>query len=322
VKIAELRQRFSISEAWQALGLQGRPGSCVSSPFRKDAHPSFSLWRAHDGVARFKDHATGESGDVIDFLKLARHCDTAEAIQFIERQLGVVRPERTAQPKPTPKIPPLRPGAEAERRELCERRGFSVEGLRLAEHRGLLFFAELWGHAAWAVTDRRRQLVEFRRLDGAKWPAYGRLSERKSHAYGSKRWPLGVLESEPFPRIALVEGAPDLLAACTLIIAEDKVALVAPVAVLGASNHNLDQAALVHFKGKRVCIYPHCDDAGRKAARAWARVLKAAGAERVTAFDLSGLVLVDGTEGKDLADLCRIDAACWERERKFREVLL
>jgi hypothetical protein len=49
--------------------------------------------------------------------------------------------------------------------------------------------------------------------------------------------------------------------------------------------------------------------------------LKAAGAARVTAYDLSGLVLVDGTAGKDLADVCRISADCLERERKFVEVL-
>ena len=96
---------------------------------------------------------------------------------------------------------------------------------------------------------------------------------------------------------------------------------MAPVAVLGASNHHLDPAALAHFRGKAVCLYPHLDEAGRTAARSWALALREAGAARVTAFDFSGLVLVDGSAGKDLADVCRVGADCFEAERKFWEVL-
>jgi hypothetical protein len=53
----------------------------------------------------------------------------------------------------------------------------------------------------------------------------------------------------------------------------------------------------------------------------WAQALRAAGAARVTAFDLSGLVMLDGTQGKDLADVCRVNADCFEREQKLNEVL-
>jgi hypothetical protein len=42
-----------------------------------------------------------------------------------------------------------------------------------------------------------------------------------------------------------------------------------------------------------------------------------AGAARVTAFDLSGLVMLDGRAGKDLADVGRIGADCSEQ----REIL-
>jgi hypothetical protein len=206
--------------------------------------------------------------------------------------------------------------------ELVERRGFNAEALRLAEQRGFLHYTTLWGHAAWCITDARRALFEFRRLDGRKWPAYGRLPERKCHCIGAgKRWPIGTMESEPFAKVACVEGAPDFLAIFHFLFAEGKNGVVAPVGILGASNHVLAPEALACFKSKVICLYPHVDDAGRTAARAWARQLKEAGAARVTAFDLSGLVLVDGTEGKDLADVCRISADCLERERKFREVL-
>jgi hypothetical protein len=93
------------------------------------------------------------------------------------------------------------------------------------------------------------------------------------------------------------------------------------VGVLGAANHHLAPAALAQFKDKSVCLFPHVDDAGRDAARSWARQLKQAGAARVRAFDLSRLVLVDGTDGKDLADVARVSAECLERERKFLEVM-
>jgi hypothetical protein len=293
----------------------------VSSPFREDRSPSFSVFE--DGT-RWKDHATGEGGDVFDFIAKARGCNTASAIRFVEERLGITHPERKqeAARKEGPKLPVLREGTAAELRELSDRRGFMVEALRLAETRGFLRFCTLWGNAAWCVGDSRGRLHEFRRVDGHKWSAYGRLPERKAHCTGAgKAWPLGVLESEPFPKIAMVEGAPDFLAVFHFLLIEGKEKTVAPVGVLGAANHALAPEALAKFAGKSVCLYPHADDAGQKAALAWARQLKEAGAARVTAFDLSGLVLVDGTVGKDLADVCRISADCLEHERKFAEVL-
>jgi len=205
---------------------------------------------------------------------------------------------------------------------LADRRGFMVEALRLAASRGFLRFCTLWGNAAWCVGDSRGQLHEFRRVDGRRWAAYGRLPERKAHCTGKgKAWPLGVLESKPFPKIAVVEGAPDFLAVFHFLLIEGKEKTVAPVGVLGAANYALAPEALAKFAGKLVCLYPHADEAGQKAARTWALALRDAGAVRVTAFDLSGLVLMDGSEGKDLADVCRISADCLDRERKFSEVL-
>lgn len=319
--IAELKSRYSITRAWADLGLRSQPGKCVPSPFREDRSPSFSVFE--DGT-RWKDFATGDGGDVIDFVKLALNGSTADAIRWVKDRLGVARPERLPEVtrKPGPKLPPLRRGTAEELRELAERRGFAVEALRLAEERGFLFFTELWGWPAWCVTDQRRQLHEFRRLDGAKWPAFGQLSERKAHCLGTgKAWPIGTLESRPFPKIAMVEGAPDLLAVFHFLLIEGKAATVAPVGVLGASNHRLAPEALAQFKAKQVCLYPHADDAGRKAARAWAAQLKTAGATRVTAFDLGGIVTTNSEHGKDLADAARISADAFEVDPKWKEVL-
>ena len=325
-ELLEMKRRYSIAQAWTDLGLPGQPGKCVSSPFRKDRSPSFSVFPAKEGGERYQDFGNSESGDVFDFVCKARSCSISDAIAWVRERLGVARelrrPEPPPPPRPAPKLPPLRAGTDAEVRELADRRGFAIEALRLAESLGLLWFCNLWGHSAWCITDQRRQLHEFRRVDCEKWPAFGRLPARKSHCNGNgKNYPIGTMESAPFAKVAWVEGAPDLLASIHFLRAEKKSNTVAPVAILGASNRALAPEALAHFKGKAVCIYPHADDAGREAARSWARQLKDAGAARVTAFDLSGLVKVDGTPGKDLADVALMSAETFELERKFWEVM-
>ncbi len=320
MELSEIKAAYRIGAAWRDLGLPGAPGKCVPSCFREDRSPSLSVF---DEGTRFKDFATGEGGDVFDFVAKARGCNMAEAIRWVRDRLGITPESKRSVPaKSGMKLPPLREGTADELRELSERRGFAVEALKLAQRRGFLFFCSLWGHSAWCITDTRRELYEFRRVDGEKWPEFGRLPKRKCHCIGAgKRWPIGTKESAPFAKIAVTEGGPDFVAAFHFLLIEGKEQTVAPVGILGASNHTLAPEALAQFKGKCVCLYPHVDDAGRTAARAWARQLKDAGAARVTAFDLSGLVLMDGSEGKDLADVCRISADCLERERKFGEVL-
>lgn len=325
VSLDDIKGRYCIETAWRDLGLPGRPGRCVSSPFRRDRRASLSIYA---NGQRWRDHATAEGGDVFDFVARARECSTADAIAFVRARLGV----EDSHPRPTrasrsarnrgPRVPALRRGTEAEVRTLAEQRGFDPEALRLAESRGLLRFGELFGGPAWCVTDQRGQLFEFRRLDGRPWPATGRLSKRKAHGIGSgKSWPVGTLESVPFECVAWAEGAPDLLAAFHHLLVEGREEAVAPVAVLGAANHRLAPDALTHFRGKQVTIYPHVDEAGRKACRAWARQLRDAGAGRVVAFDLSGLVRDDGSPGKDLADVARIDVDCWEGDAKWRRLM-
>jgi plasmid stabilization system protein ParE len=134
-----------------------------------------------------------------------------------------------------------------------------------------------------------------------------------------KSWPVGIEEAADFDKCALVEGAPDFLALHTFMWGEERQD-IAPLGVLGAASHRLAPEALAKLRGKLVCLYPHADEAGVAAAKAWARALRDAGA-KVTAFDLSGIVRADGRPGKDLADVCCIDYDCFERERKFWSVL-
>ncbi len=327
MELTDLKQQYKVEVAWRDLGLRGEPGKICRSPFphehkHGDVNPS---WSVFDEGRRWRNFTTGETGTVIDLVMKARQCCPADAIHFIEERLSVVRePLRPPPPRPSvpPKLPLLRSGTDAELGQLAHRRGFAIEALRLAESRGFLWFCDLWGHAAWCITDQRRALHEFRRVDCEKFPAYGRLPARKCHCLGhGKDWPIGTLESAPFGKVAWVEGAPDFLAVLHFLRAERKTETVAPVGILGASNRALAPEALAQFKGKAVCLYPHADDAGCEAARSWARQLKDAGAARVTAFDLSGLVKMDGTSGKDLADVAQLSAESFECETKWQEVM-
>jgi hypothetical protein len=67
-----------------------------------------------------------------------------------------------------------------------------------------------------------------------------------------------------------------------------------------------------------VRLFPHADEAGRKAAKEWARLLLDAGAARVDAFDLSGLMRADGEPGKDLCDVLNIAPGCKAEKVKFQ----
>jgi hypothetical protein len=327
--LPDLKARYSIARAWADLGLDGEPAKICRSPFRAehrngDAHPSFSVYA--DGT-RWFSHSTGEGGDVFDLVRKARALDMAGALAWVRERAGATlavapTPAAGRMNRPPAKLPDLRAGTRSELAALAELRGVNVEALRLATARGFLHFGELWRHAFWALTDARRALVEFRRLDGKPWPAFGRLSERKSHCVGSgKAWPVGITEAATTRVVGWVEGAPDFLAFLHFALAEGRAEHVAPVAMLGAANQRVAPDALALLRGKTVVLYPHCDPAGQAAGKAWARQLRAAGA-RVTAFDLSGAQLEDGSQGKDLNDLCRLSADSFDAPAgaRFREV--
>jgi len=324
ITIAEIAARLEIPQLWRVLNLPGIPGKCVCSPFRKDTKPSFSIYQ-EGGRWRFRDHATGDRGDSLDFVAAAKGCDAREALSWAKALLGIEEGKQEAGIRDNNAkrrwMPPLNPGTASELQQLAELRGFSMEGLRLAESRGFLGFTSFAGSPCWAVRDLRGQLMELRRLDGQLFEAYKSLPERKSHCIGNgKSFPLGIQEAEDFQTIAWFEGAADFVAAFTFLVAEGKADSVTPLGMLGAANHKIASDALAKLSGKRVVIYPHCDEAGQLAATEWARQLRDAGAD-VAAFDLSGCVKCDGSSGKDLADVCMIAPDSFESDPKWLEVM-
>ncbi len=184
--IEEIKLAYRIPAAWRDLQLNGEPGKCVRSPFRDEKNPSFSV---HYDGRRWHDFASGESGDVLDFVGRATGTDTTGSLRWIRERLGFMADAggngRKSDTK-KPSIPELRCASANELSTLNERRGFGVEAMKLAQARGFLRFCNFAGQAGWCVKDRRHELYEFRRLDGEPWPAYKHLSERKSHCVGGQ----------------------------------------------------------------------------------------------------------------------------------------
>lgn len=55
----------------------------MSSPFRKDHHPSWALYRDRKGITRHRDFATGESGNVVDLVRQLENLKYRDALQRI-----------------------------------------------------------------------------------------------------------------------------------------------------------------------------------------------------------------------------------------------
>ncbi len=182
---------------------------------------------------------------------------------------------------------------------LAEARPFGSEGLELARILGLLVFGDWYGQECFGVTDKSGRVLEIRRVDQQPFPAFGTLSERKSHAIrgSQKAWPVGIMEAVNKETIILLEGMPDFLEAHNLILAEsgerpELVDKVAAVAML-SSSPGIHADALRFFQGKRVRIFPHAEGAGVKGADKWRHQLVEAGAGKVDFFSFEGFKVND-----------------------------
>lgn len=68
-------------------------GRDISSPFRKDSNPSFGIIKGSKGEFIFKDLATGESGDCIDFVQKLFMLSYFEALSKIATDFKVTKLE-------------------------------------------------------------------------------------------------------------------------------------------------------------------------------------------------------------------------------------
>jgi CHC2 zinc finger/Toprim-like len=287
-----------IPALWHLLNLPGKPGRCCRSPFREDRNPSFSIY---DGGRRWKDHATGEGGDVVDFLARALNLSNEDACKRLIELAGVSpkishlprREERQADGAKESvqlEFPPLTPYSWDLAQRVANSRGLKITAVEFAAlWLKTLVFGCVCEQECWTLTDASRKCAAGRRIDGRPFPTIGTLAERKSHSLAGSRksWPVGILPpgfEEPWlkqhvDKILLVEGGPDYLAACQFIAAQDMNVL--PVAMLGASQ-TISDDALPYFADRKVTIVAHPDEAGRAAAMRWAKQIQGAkGAVRI-----------------------------------------
>lgn len=327
------KARFCVTDLWTLLGLPGKPprtGSASHSPFREDRRPSFSIF---DGGRAFKDHATGEAGDVVDFLGIARGCSKSDAARELIALAGSPRPFLA--PPPSRRVPPpsspapasegpaargpalpadLAAPTAAELAAIAKlRRLPNTEGLEAAAAAGHLFVgmlpdlrevaADVWHRVrVWIVTDSTRRNAQARRMDGQPWHCLG-MAKARTLRGSAASWPIGAAETENWDRVLVAEGGPDFLCLWHLIVtgcAHD----CTPVAMLGASQ-SIHPDAAEYFVGKTVTLFPHLDTAGTAAREAWAAQFYAAGARTVEFYDLAPLFA--GRPGKDLNDLLSLE---------------
>jgi hypothetical protein len=313
--VQEIKDRLNIERVGAVVFPGWTAGKSCKSPFRNDRTPSFSVF---DNSRAWKDHATGDAGDVVSFYMKATGLQFTDALERLEVMAGIYPDAPAHKPEQKKELilpADLHEGTDSELATVAKLRGINPEATAASSKRGLLKFGTVGGFACWLLLDQTRKSAQARRMAGTPFPSIGSLTERKAHTLrGScQSWPLGLLEAAQMPFLAIVEGGPDLLAAIHFAQAEGVAERVGVVAMLGASNSFPDDT-LHHFKNKRVRLFPHDDKAGLAAAGRWEKQLQAAGAE-TDCFRVGGVALDGGGVSCDLNDLVRTDADAFEGDR-------
>jgi hypothetical protein len=318
----DIKDKVPIPAVWERIyGSIPTKWSSCRCPWRDDTHPSF--WVRPDGK-RWFDHGTGETGDVFDFYERAAGCDSRQALLDLLPIAGgndgigsapITKAEPVTEEPKKQYHPPLRVPSSGELTAISALRSISVDALRLAVARGFLWTVELKGHQAFVIMDKSRKCYIARKINGERWDD----DAKAMLLYGSKgNWPIGCIEAEKYPAIALCEGGPDFLAAFGHAWASGVEDQIAPVCMSSASP-SIPDDALPAFTGKRVRIFAHADDAGMKASEQWQGQLTGV-ASKVDCWRFgSGWIQADGEPVIDLNDLLRIDYECWEDDRTIIE---
>jgi hypothetical protein len=286
MNIQEAKGKLDIPAVAKQVFPQWRPALSCASPFREDRNPSFSVY---DNGQQWKDHATGDHGDAVDFLAKALDLPEKEACRrFVEMAGGGYRvpaPRPKLAPAPAPKTedtkekrwqraawPPFELPTEEELQALATLRRLPVEGPRWAAIDGTLRMGNGFGKRCWIIRSTCGKNGQARRLDGQK------LGELKAKTLPGAvaTLPVGNYHDTRWPAVALVEGGPDVLAAYASLHRLGLLDAVAVCGMLGASMRP-PFGAVATMKGRRVRVFAHNDPAGQKAADGWARLINNAG---------------------------------------------
>ena len=327
-RLDEAKRRVPLSVAARALGLaELRPNGVQRSPLRPDRSPSFAV----SGDRLWHDHATGDGGDVVAFLKHASGCDSREAIRRVLGLAGLdngpgLPPPRLA-PRPPAPPPPARRDAltgldlrfptVGELATIARSRHWPLfAGLEIAARRDMLQTAKVSHRGrvfdSWILTDAARQTAQARRLDGEPWPGPDGRTFKSLSLRADPDHPPGLADVVHADRAAvlLCEGEPDTLAAILIAWCAGLADRVGVICLPGASR-GLPPPVLAPLQGRRVRIIRQSDpprpDGSRpshRAAAVWLASLTEAGICADVA-SLDGLTRLDGQPAKDVADICR-----------------
>ncbi len=326
-RLDEAKRRVGICEAASYLGIEGlRPDGSFRSPLREDRHASFSI----TADRLWHDHATGDGGDVVSFVRVATGCEIGEAIKRVIALAGLDADTPLPAPSFAQRRPslPRRPKRDALRGlelrlpaigELViiqhTRRWPVFAGLEIAARRGLLCVAHVRHcretHTAWIMTDNARKTAQARRLDGEQWAFFENKTSKSISLRSDHDHPPGLndIVCRDRPVVLLCEGEPDTLAALLLAWLAGCVDRVGVLCLPGATR-SLPPTVLSALTGRRVRILRQFDKprpdgvrVSHKAALAWLESLIKAGID-ADLVSVDGLICQDGKHAKDIADLC------------------
>lgn len=191
--------------------------------------------------------------------------------------------------RPKPDLTGLRIPTDSELQEIAGTRHLpSIAGLQAAVQAGHLWILTTRDYDevvnVWVQTDSARVAAQARRMDGRPWRCVGG-AKAKTLKNSIGTWPIGSADIGTKPFVALCEGGPDTLAVWTLAAIQGRCSEIAPVCMAGSSM-SIHSKAAPYFRGKGVWIYPHSDDAGKRAVDVWTADLRNAGAEWVKPFEI------------------------------------
>jgi hypothetical protein len=311
LSIDEAKARLPLPQLFKALNVPGeaqeRDGCTFGCPFADrhkhgDSRPSFNF---HSRLSRYRCFGCGAAGDGPDFVaewlgitpdaavkkfialaggEITFSPATGAAIKRIESapladewgDFSVKKEKRKGWPQ-------FHHGADTTIATLAALRGLSGDCLRDMQRMGWLRFCELAGQRAWVLRSLCGRVAQARRLDGGMW-------HRDKHEF--KSWslpgscavaPLGMESITPSVHVVgIAEGGPDFVSLFQLICEQERM----DCGLLGFLGASVRIAAPVveRLRQRRVRIFAHADEAGRRAAAEWAAQLTEAGCA-VDAFD-------------------------------------
>lgn len=182
-------------------------------------------------------------------------------------------------------------GSRTPTKEECQQiarlRNLPGPGCWLAAQLGVLRVGKHRGQLSWGISDQGGPIAAARRMDGGLYQATSAKTDtlvRGEHYHK----PYGFIPGLPNVRsIALFEGLPDFLAGWEQVLWESQIEALSgdpydfgdlenakeklvclPLAML-ATGARISASSRRWFKGKKVWIFIHNEEAGEKAARKW-----------------------------------------------------